>query len=126
MGAADLTVLQPLVAANAICAAAEAAGKLARVDALASKSGPTDALITGHAVHASRLALAISELVLRQAAMADALRAARARIQLDRTSLADSHMGPASNEIDDEDALAALADYDVVLQQIDHALESLR
>lgn len=53
----------------------------------------------------------------------EALRAARACIQQDRTHLADCHMGH-DNKID-ADGAAGLAEYDAVLQQIDAALASM-
>lgn len=52
----------------------------------------------------------------------DAVRAARACIQQDRAALADVHMNPATNTVDDEGA-EGLAEYDAVLQQIDAAIQ---
>lgn len=52
----------------------------------------------------------------------DAVRAARACIQQDRVALADAHMNPATNTVDDEGA-AGVAEYDAVLQQIDAAIQ---
>lgn len=47
---------------------------------------------------------------------------ARAHILLDRTSLADTHMNPVTNTVDDEHGIAGLAQYDAVLSVIDAAI----
>jgi len=54
-------------------------------------------------------------------AMRGALESAKYCILIDRTALADAHMDPHTNRIDD-DGLAALAEYDKVLSQINAAL----
>ncbi|NDY89719.1 hypothetical protein [Ideonella livida] len=51
----------------------------------------------------------------------EALKEARACIMTDRTSLADAHMDPVTNRVD-EDGEAALEEYDAVLAQIDGAI----
>lgn len=55
------------------------------------------------------------------ARMRQALMAARACIALERTALADAHMNPDTNRVDDE-AVEALAEYDSTLASIDAAL----
>lgn len=65
----------------------------------------------------------IAELEQQLAQAQKALTAARECILLDRTSLADFHMQPETNEVD-EDGQAGLDEYDAVLAQIDDALSS--
>lgn len=52
----------------------------------------------------------------------EALRVARDCILLDRTALADTHMNPVTNTVDDEDGAEGLAQYDAVLSVIDAAI----
>ena len=54
-------------------------------------------------------------------ALVCALLSAREVISMDRQCLADTHMDPTTNEVD-EDGKAGLADYDEVLAEIDAAL----
>jgi len=62
----------------------------------------------------------IEALRQRVAELESALDKARACILLDRTTLADSHMDPATNQVD-EDGQAGLDEYDEVLAAIDSA-----
>jgi hypothetical protein len=56
-------------------------------------------------------------------AMRGALLHAKRCILLDRTALADAHMDPRTNRVEDE-AVEALAEYDDVLARIDAALDA--
>jgi hypothetical protein len=56
-------------ATNLILAAAEALGRLARIEAIAAGKSVEEARICGHAVAVSRLALAIDDLVTTQQAL---------------------------------------------------------
>lgn len=52
----------------------------------------------------------------------EALSAARDCILIDRAALADCHMDPLTNEVDEDGAAGVAAEYDVVLAQIGAAL----
>lgn len=52
-----------------------------------------------------------------------ALRVARDRVQIDRDSLFDCHRNPLTNTVDDDLGIQGLEEYDVVLNQIDQAIE---
>lgn len=75
----------------------------------------------------SRVAEAVASrdkaLVVAAPTMLVALKAARDCILIDRQALADAHMNPATNQLD-EDGQAGVDEYDEVLGQIDEAIKA--
>lgn len=69
------TAAAPFAATNLILGAAEALGRLARIESIAAGKSIEEARICGHAVTVSRLALAIDELVTNQQVLVEALQA---------------------------------------------------
>jgi hypothetical protein len=76
--------------------------------------------------HAATASQALKRAIAAEAENArlrEALQAARECIEMDRTALADTHMDPRTNQVD-EDGQAGLDEYDAVLAQIDSALST--
>jgi hypothetical protein len=67
------TAAAPFAATNLILAAAEALGRLARIESIAAGKSIEEARLCGHAVTVSRLALAIDDLVTTQQALVEVL-----------------------------------------------------